>query len=489
MLIHRQARRQQIIVGVAIVYSLAASVIAARGVVFGNWLLVVSPFVVLATAILTRLDPYAVLIIIIVEAAFNYAPSLFNPATRRSDLITQIIRDVLLLFLIFRWFTGLIAKRRRIPGLPKELTLPVALWIGYVFLRSIHGDVVSLKEVARLMRHWAIYPLTLMVVTADIVRTDRQRLKLFRALILSGLVVALIAILEGAFGFGNSWYENHHYVFFETGVLLATNTRAISTLLSPNNLSAFLSLLIIVIVDLHAHGVLDRVIPARLAYLTAVCALFAMAYCVSRGPALGLLAISPLLLRGYRGRRLHMRRGRVLLGLSVVIGMVLILHNSNALRAASLMENPRVVTLTSTLLKMFQSPFELLFGYGVGHGAAYLSGVINAEMVSSDMWLVIVFGYTGIIGLILFFYYFGSMVKTLQRIEQQHIDPLSRATCRVGFLYLWFAFFWGFGAVSFNLFPLSFYLWILVGTGLATSQEIHSAGRSSALTSAEGGLK
>jgi hypothetical protein len=426
--------------------------------------------------ILARLDPYVVLIVIVVEAAFNYAPNLFNPATRRSDLITQGIRDAFLLWLVFRWFSGLLAERRRIPGLPRELTLPVALWMSYVVLRSVHGDTTLIKAL-RLLRHWVIYPLLLMIITADIVRTGQRRVWLFRALILSGLVVALIAILEGGFGFGSSWYESR-YVFSETGVLLATDTRAISTLLNPNNLAAFLSLLIIVIVSLHAHGVLNRIVPERLGYLTAVCVLVAMGYCVSRGPGLALFAISPLLLRRYLGQHLRVRWRQVLLGLLVVITAVLVVRNANILRAASLTENPRVTRLGSNLLKALQSPFGFLVGYGMGHG-----------VISSDLWLLIVLGYTGIIGLILFFYYFGSIVKALQRIEQQDTDPLLRATCRIGILYLWFVFFWGFGAVSFNLFPLSFYLWILVGAGLATSKEIHSAERNPILTPAESGLQ
>jgi hypothetical protein len=470
--------------GLIILGALSMALFAGTMIASENWYFAALPVALLAALWLALRTPYQVLAVIIVEAAFNYAPYLYNPGrVKTSDLVTQGARDVLLLLLVVCWLVRLLAERRGIPGLPRDLVVPVAFWVGWMFVRSLHGDTTP-AYVFRLLRHLTIYPLVLMLVVADVVKTDRQRVGLWRVLLLAGWAVALIAIAEGVFGFSQTRWTDRVPVPESDALLIVTNTRAISTLLSPNNLCGFLALLIIVIVVLHGHGLLNRILPARLGYVILACALWAMAYSLSRGPVAALILTSPWLLRLQPSQRLRSRIGQGLVVLLLVGVLYVVLNNSNSYRG-SLDTNPRVSNVQTNLPKLTASPSVFLVGYGMGYGKGDLSDP-EMQVVSSDLWLIVLLGSAGLIGLAFFCYYYSSLFRALRRLERQHQNPVARVTCRIGLAYLWFAFFWGFGAVSFNLFPLSFYLWIIVGAGLATSSEVQPTLGRPALAAAQG---
>ena len=260
------------------------------------------------------------------------------------------------------------------------------------------------------------------------------------------------------------------------GEAYGTDGRMVSTLANPNNLSAYLGMVIGVALSLGIDGALkSRLQKFFILSLLGISAV-SLFLTFSRG---GLLATTAavMILLGLRGRG---QKPKLLIVMVIVMlagsaGFYQLMQDRRGSVLAGLQAEPRVKYFTVAMQYMFSSPFEFAFGRLPGKakfmdtstGLVYseasrgLIKVSPGENLFIGIWML-----GGIIGLFIFLFLLFAILRETERVYRRQSDPYLRAGCSAALVSFLCVIMWGVSAASFGLFPAGYYAWIFAGLAI-----------------------
>ena len=469
MVVDRTANSTSVSVrGMSGIVEITLVIIALLAVVYGfenitrsKPILYVSLVVLAVLAI--SMNFYKLLCIVTIAAAFNFTTLLFDPRGPywgTQPFYMVILRDILLFFLFVNWFIRRINRKASLP-LPKRISRPLIVYCFYILIRAVATMTSPLSSI-RIMRYLFLYPLVLVFIVPYAFRDRRNIKRYLWIFIITGAVVAAIGIINVTMDFGSTYqisgsFEKMH----------GTRGRAVSTLANPNNLSAYLAMVIGVAVSLVIEGSLKHWAQKLFIWPIIGVAFICQYLTYSRGGLLA-LTLTLVILFGIRGMKNHQHRLLLLAVIVMILGFIMFsitMRTRAGSFADGFQQQRRIGYLVTAVEDMFTNPFEFLFGTGVGaHRENIGLRLIRDEnAVNADNFFVGMWRSTGTIGLLIFLYLLLSILKETESIYNSQSDPVLKAGCSAALCTVLCITFWGIGAGSFGLFPAGYYVWIFVG--------------------------
>ena len=468
-----------------------------------NWRPVISIVLVMLAVIAVSMDLNTLLCIITVIAAFNFAPLLLNPmgpVEGVQPMYMLVLRDVLLVLLLAGWFV-----RRAVDKAPLRISLavsgPLVVYCFYTLFSMVVrvGDHTELLNMVKSLRYLIIYPLVLTFVAPYSFRNRRDVMRFLWVFVIVGFAVAVIGLVEARTDFGDTYMRGTA----ASGEAYGTDGRMVSTLANPNNLSAYLGMVIGVALSLGIDGALkSRLQKLFILSLLGISAA-SLFLTFSRGGVLATTAAVAILL-GLRGKN---QRPKLLIAMVIVmlagsVGFYQLMQDRRGSVLAGLQREPRVQHLNVGIRYMFSSPFEFAFGRLPGKakfmdastGMVYSEASDGLTKVSTgENFFVAIWMLGGAIGLFIFLFLLFAVLREIERVYRRQSDPYLRAGCSAALVSFLCVIMWGISAGSFALFPAGYYAWIFAGLAIGIgrieeTKTIHSVDSAGDLSSDENQL-
>jgi hypothetical protein len=179
--------------------------------------------------------------LVVLVAAFNFAPALFSPLSLRSQSIElRLVKDLPVLVLLVAGFATI-----RHPDLPRGVRGWLLGWtavfgVSLLLAQSAENPTAS---VLVSLRYYILYPMA-GIALWRLNLADAERRRVLMLIVAVGIIVAIIAIVEFMGFLGQTYYEGYSEVGGRTF------PRSISTLGNPNNLGLFLGLPVVIVISL-----------------------------------------------------------------------------------------------------------------------------------------------------------------------------------------------------------------------------------------------
>lgn len=450
---------------ILIILVLCVGLYGITNVFKSNWtpILFVLFAILAVTAVFINLN--TLLCIITIIAAFNFANLLYSPIGPRTGgqpVYMLVIRDILLLLLLINWFVRRVSYKERL-HISLAISTPLFVYCFYIIIRSA-GTLTALLASIRYLRYLVIYPLVLISIVPYAFQNKRDVKRFLWVFVSTGFVVSIIGIVEALTDFGDT-YQN--YGAFRT---YYADGRASSTLGNPNNLAAYLGMVIGVALSLSIEGVLKSRFLKLFIILLICVALTCLFLTFSRGGILAITVTTMLLFgnRGIENRKLSLFMSMVIV---IFIGLAMIYYTTQERKEniQELYTQGRAEYFWSTADYLFSNPFQLLVGRGiaVGYEASSVGLVKDVGSTEADNFFTLIWMESGSIGLILFLLLLFVILKEIVRIYRRQSDPYLKAGCSAVLSSVIYVTMWGISSVSFRLFPAGYYVWMFVGLAIA----------------------
>jgi len=443
-----------------------------QNVAQGNLDKILFPLLIILAIAAIFLDFYTFLCIIVIIAAFNYTPLLFNPIGPRAGgqpIYMLVLRDILLLLLFANWFMRRIFNRERLHN-PSEISRFLILYCVYIILRAVATPTAFIASI-RYLRYLALYPLVLTFIVPYAFRKKRDIGRFLWIFIIIGFIVAVVGIFEVTTDFGNTYQtvrgRNPYESYYADG-------RAVSTLANPNNLACYLAMVTGIAISLVVEGMVKSWFR-KLFVALFICATFICLFLTFSRAGISATVLTTALLLGIRGVKNRRISFILIMIIVMIIGFIMFSYVTEArgVYIQDLYKHKRVDLFWQAAEKISSNPFLFLFGHGIAAG--YKSGSVEeiaagTGLTRADNMFVMIWLEAGTIGLFAFLSLIFVILKESESIYSRQSDPYLRAACSAVLTSVLCITIWGIGAISFSLFPSGYYVWMFVGMLIAVKR-------------------
>lgn len=418
--------------------------------------------VLVAVSMLVFRNPRASLLCLLVFGAFNYSymyvpmlwhrdPTGSNPSYLGATPLEQSVKDGVYVFLLVIWLVRIVAKRdsRLYKG---PLDLSIMLFVVYLVGRFLVTDAQSGWGGALALRNSLEY-VPMYFIAASLLDRPEWTKRAVLVMIGAGVVVSLLSFFEFAV----------HGSYFSTPVTIAGAylPRVASTLNNPNNLGAYL----VVLIGLAGGLVLCMGRPPRRVQALLLTLPLTLLLTFSRSAYLGLVAVVVSMALAARHKRL-ISVFLVMLSVLLLLAFILFPTALGSFWGESLTERSGAGRMNSLGMSLDLVSSNPVFGLGMGRAGNMVAleriGV-DMESTTTDNYFTVLLIQSGLIGLGLFLAMNFAALRVGLRTFRRHPDPFSKGVALAVFALVPAFLFIGATAQLWENYPLNLYFWTLLG--------------------------
>lgn len=442
-----------VLVAVALMSALFAGFLIAKGEIVAMVLACVG--IIVASAVVF-MSTYTVAGFVALVAPLTYTPAFIWGERKWGFFDLAMVRDVLLLLLLFNWFLRRVFTRRTPGVLTEELPFwqMLFVWSFFFTVRTFLPGSDFLESI-RLLRYYVLYPLFLTLIVADVVTTEEKARSLLRKILLGAWVIVPMAFLDAFWSVGYNRYNINREIgtgtlFYDPG-RFGIDTRAISLLINPNNLAAYLAFCISTVLGFRAKATKRGLLDKRTEVLFTILCTVGIAITFSRGVPLALIIVITYLylqdrMQGKCNTRFIVAISALVFLALLYIGIATIVRKGSFLAERSAIR--RFEVSVWYLQEMITAPWYLVIGLGTDP--------------QTDNMFTRILSHTGLVGLGLFTGVIYQAFKRMSLLRKQLPAPVTPYVNAALYSFL-LVTAWGLAAESFRMFPVAFLVWMAVG--------------------------
>jgi hypothetical protein len=380
-----------------------------------------------------------VLWIALIVGALNFSGALFTPTnlSTSASLTDRLVKDIPLLLCLA--VGALLPARAKASDLGLRVAILAAVLLIEILIitPAMAGTFVSL-------RYYVAYPL-LAIAAARFDLSDQERYRVFRLIILLGLLESGIGIAEFFGTLGNTYYLGYS--------AFGSHVRAIGTLGNPDNLGLFLGLPILVSVAAWDSRQLFR---RRMLALVILILLGGLAASFSKAAPIALA--TALLFQSKRTTG----RSRTVLGVLLLSAFLAVAIAARHQGQPTPLLGSRVETSAAAYGEWARSPSVFMIGQGIGSETQLVGD--SLQTTTTDNMILSMAVEAGLLGLIAF----GWVILCAFRWARDATGLEMAFYGYAVFVLLYTPIY-----VNLRLYPAAFFFWLGVGLVRSRTTTMH----------------